>query len=189
MSFVDDDTLSLAGLDTPDYLQLDSSFSSSLTAHCHSFCTTTSCMEDSGRRNIKGPRPLYIVAAEKVCIDFHVRLSTPTSFLHHRIAAATSSNLFHPFHKSLRSTFQPFGAPTPIHFPSPTTHRPSSPENPPSMIHRLAPPMVTTQVQAPELRRSPALQRLYTSAPTLTPPGQVQSGDISCRARMVLSRT
>jgi len=187
MSFVDDDSLSLAGLDTPNFLQLDNSFSSSLTAHCHSFCTTTTCMRDSGRRNIKGPRPLHIVNAEKVRTDFHVRLSTPISFLHHRTVAATTSNLFHPSRKYLRSTFRPSGAPTPAHLPSPTSRPTSSPENLPSMIHRSAPQMVTMQAQAPRLRMPPNPQRLSTSAQTHTPPGQVQSGDISCHARTALS--
>jgi hypothetical protein len=191
MSFVDDDSLSLAGLDTPNFLQLDNSFSSSLTAHCHSFCTTPTCMGDSGRRNIRGPRPLHIVAAEKVRIDVHVKLSTPTSSPRHRLMAATSSNLFHPSHKSLRSTFQPFGICTLAHPPSPTPtpHPPSSLENPPSVIHRSTPLMVTTLAQASALRRSPIPQRLSTSAPTRTPPGQAHSDDISWHARTAPSRT
>ena len=190
MSFVDDDSLSLAGLDTPNFLQLDNSFSSSLTAHSHSFCTTSSYMRDSGRRNVRGPRPLHTVAVKKVCIDVRPAIHL-TSSPRHRILAATPSNLFHPFHKSLRSTFQPFGTLTPVHPPSPTpTPRPpSSLENPPSMIHRSAPLMVTTQAQASELRRSPIPQRLSTSAPTRTPPGQVQSDDNSWRARTAPSRT
>jgi len=181
MSFVDDDSLSLAGLDTPNFLQLGNSFSSSLTAHCHSFRTTTTCMGDSGRRNTRESGSLHVVASEKVRIDIHVKLSTPTSFPRHRIVAATSSSLFHPSHKSLRSTFQPFGTYTPAHPPppTPTSHPPSSLENPPSMNHRSAPLMVTTQVQASALRRSPNPQGLSTPAPTHTPLGQVQSDDIS----------
>jgi len=178
MSFVDDNSLSLAGLDAHNSLQLDNSLSSSLTAHCHSFCTTTTCMGDSGRRNIREPRPLHIVAAEKVRIDVHVKLSTPTSSARHRIIAVTSLNLFHPSHESLHSTFQPFGTCTPVHPPSqtPTPHPPSSLENPPFVIHRSALLMVTTQAHASGLRRSP---RLSTSAPTHTPPGQAHSDGIS----------
>jgi len=192
MSSVDDDSLSLAGLDTPNFLQLDNSFSSSLTVHCHSRCTTATCMRDSRRKNIRGPRPLHVVAAEKVRIDIHVKSSTPTSSPRHRMpVAATSSNLFHPSRKSLPSTFQPFGTCIPGHPPSPTPthHPPSSPDNPPSMIHRLTPLMVTTQAQASGLRRSPNPQGLSTSAPTRTHLGQVHSDDILWHTRKAPSRT
>jgi len=82
MSFVDDDSLSLAGLDAPDFLQLDDSFSSatsSLTVHCHSLCTTPTCMRDSGRRSPKGPQSPPLATTEMVRIDIHVRQSVPTS--------------------------------------------------------------------------------------------------------------
>ncbi|KAF9650472.1 hypothetical protein BDM02DRAFT_1380719 [Thelephora ganbajun] len=196
MSFVDDDSLSLAGLDTPDLLQLDDSFSSasssSLTTHCHSSCTSSTCMRDSGRRNPKGPRSSSVTTTEEVRTDVDVRppisTSTPLRRIIHPIMTATFSNLSHPSHKHLLSTCQSFGTYMQIR-PPPLTYRLPSPlENPPSTIPRSAPPMVTTEARAPGLRRSPDPQRSSTSAMTRILPGQVQSDDISCHARMVLSR-
>ena len=195
MSFVDNDSLSLAGLDAPDFLQLDNSVSSSLTAHCHSSCTTTTCMGDSSRRIQKDLGPSHVVDVEKVRIDVHVRLSTPTSLPLRRIAlpprpvmAVTSSNLFHPCHRSLRSTFQSSGTFTPVHPPLSTSHPPSSLENPPSTAPRSAPLMVTMPARAPMSWRTLNPQRPCTSAPTHILPGQVQFDGISCHARTVLSR-
>ena len=101
--------------------------------------------------------------------------------------AATSSNLFHPCHKSLRSTFQSSGTYALVHPPLSTFHLPSSLENPPSTIPRSAPLMVTMPARATS-QRAPNPRRLSTSAPTHILPGQVQSGDTSCHARTALSR-
>ena len=196
MSFVDDDSLSLAGLDAPDFLQLDNSFSSSLTAHCHSSCATSTCMGDPSRSR-KGPRPLLVVTAEKVRVDAYVDLSILTSLPLHRttlrlrpIIVATSSNLFHPYHKSLRSTFQSSGTYTPMHPLSSTSRPQSSLENPPSPppSPRSAPLMVTMPTRVPTLRSAPNPQRRSTSVQIRILLGQVQSDGISCLTRTALSR-
>jgi len=137
MSFIGGDSRSLAGLDAPDFLQLDDSFpfpasSSSLTAHCHSSCATSTCMRDSGSRSPKGALPPPIVTTEKVRIDIPLRPSISTlppphsaTLRLHPIITATSSNPFHPSHKSLCSTSQSSGTYTLIHRPSSISHLPS----------------------------------------------------------------
>lgn len=131
MSFVDDDSLSLAGLDAPDFLHLDVSSVSSFTAHCHSSCTTSACMKDTGRRSPKGAPPTPAIATE-VCIDIHARPPILTSLPLHRIIVrfrpiiiATSSSLFHPFQQSLRSISQSSGTYLLIHPPLSTYPLPS----------------------------------------------------------------
>lgn len=133
MSFVDEDTLSLAGLDAPDFLNLDDSFSvSSSTAHCHSSCTTSACMKNTDRRSPKGARPIPVVATEEVCIDVHAGPPVLTSLPLHRITfrlrpgiTATSSNLFHLFQQSLHSISQSSGTYAPTHPPLLTSPLPS----------------------------------------------------------------
>ena len=197
MRFSDDDSLSLAGLDAPDFIQFDNSFSSSvsfssLTAHCHSSCATSTCMRDPTRRSQKRPQPSPVITAE-VRIDIH--LKPPISFspppriiLLLPIAAVTSSNLFHLFQKFLHSTSRSSGTSALILPLFSTCHTQSSLEIPHCTIPRSAPQMVTMSVMAPLLWGSPNPQGPSTSALTHILHGQVQSDGSSCHARMALSR-
>lgn len=134
MSFVDDDSLSLAGLDAPDFLQLDDSFSSSLTAHCHPSCATSTCMRASRRRSQKYPRSSPVVTSQEVRTNIHVGSSIAISHPLHRIilhlrppTAVTSSNLFRLSQKFLHSTPQSSGIYTLIcPLPSTITSHPNS---------------------------------------------------------------
>jgi len=125
MSFADDGSLSLAGLDAPDFLQLDNS--SSLTAHCHSFCTTATRTRDSDMKSPQGPQQPPVVATE-VRIGIYVRLSPPTLSPPHRVifhpsptTTRTSLNLSRQSRTYLRFTSQSFGTYTLIHPPSSTS--------------------------------------------------------------------
>ena len=120
MSSVDGDSLSLAGLDAPGSLQLDNSLSpspsSSLTAHCHSFCTAATCMRDYYRRGQKGPRSLPVVTPEEVRTGVHHHnLSPPHSppstgshippqQRHLQASSANTASIFVPLFSHLEPT-------------------------------------------------------------------------------------
>ena len=103
MRFFDKNSLGLAGLDAPDFLQLDDSFpssvsSSSLTAHCHSSCATSTCMRDPTRRSQKFPQPPTVITTDEVRISIHLRqpivISPPSK--NHPSSSSHSSDIFKP---------------------------------------------------------------------------------------------
>ena len=103
MRLFDHDPLSLAGHDAPDFLQFDLSFpssnsSSSLTAHCHSSCSTSTCMRDSTRRDQKFSHPSSLITAEEVRIDIHAshHLSHSDPFKNHPSSSSHSCDIFKP---------------------------------------------------------------------------------------------
>lgn len=194
MSFVDSDSLSLAGLDVPDLHLHTPSVSSSLTAHCHSSCTTSTCMRDSRRRGQKHP---HSSPAATVEVRIDIRIGPPIIILFplHRIdlrlrppAEVTYSNPFHPSQKFPHSTSRSSGTRTMIRPPYSRYPLQSSLQNLPCIIPRWAQQMVTMQEMTPVLRRSPNPQGSSISATIRIPPGQAQYDVISCHVQTVPSR-